>query len=175
MSAARTIVDLSARLSADRLGRLIDDGLRRGLVTVGGLDYELRRFWKYAPGRSPKTLEAALADRVPGYHGTKSDLEQDVFDAIVKGGLPLPVRQHKVVVNGEPYYIDMSNQLVGSTSRKKMAKVTVGKSKCEPVRRLRGAPLSHRCSRERCQVVAPPLAAVWCQITGSRTPPRPAP
>jgi len=108
MSAARTIVDLSARLSADRLGRLIDDGLRRGLVTVGGLDYELRRFWKYAPGRSPKTLEAALADRVPGYHGTKSDLEQDVFDAIVKGGLPVPVRQHKVVVNGEPYYIDMA-------------------------------------------------------------------
>ena len=41
-----------------------------------------------------------------------------------------------------------------------MAKVTVGKSKCEPVRRLRGAPLSHRGSRERCQVVASPLPAV---------------
>src|SRR4051812_15868975 len=45
----------------------------------------------------------------------------------------------------------MSNQLVGSTSRKKMAKVTVGKSTCLPVRRLRGAPLSHQGSRERCQ------------------------
>ena len=108
MSPARTIVDLSARLSADRLGRLVDDGLRRGLLTVAGLDHEVRRFWKFAPGRSPKTLEAVLADRVPGYHGTKSNLEQDVYDAIVNGGLPAPVRQHKVVVNGQPYYIDMA-------------------------------------------------------------------
>jgi very-short-patch-repair endonuclease len=108
MSAARTIVDLSSRLSPDRLGRLVDDGLRRGLLTVGGLDHEVRRFWKFAPGRSPKTLEAVLADRIPGYHGTKSDLEQDVFDAIVTGGLPAPVRQHKVVVRGETYYIDMA-------------------------------------------------------------------
>jgi len=108
MSPARTIVDLSSRLTVDRLGRLVDDGLRRGLLTVGGLDHEVRRFWKYAPGRSPKTLEAVLADRVPGYHGTKSDLEHDVYDAIVKSGLPAPVRQHKVVVNGQPYYIDMA-------------------------------------------------------------------
>jgi very-short-patch-repair endonuclease len=108
MSPARTIVDLSARLTADRLGRLVDDGLRRGLLTVAGLDHEVRRFWKYAPGRSPKTLEAVLADRIPGYHGTKSDLEQDVFDAIVNGGLPAPVRQYKVVVKGHPYYIDMA-------------------------------------------------------------------
>ena len=108
MSPARTIVDLSARLSADRLGRLVDDGLRRGILTVGGLDHEVRRFWKYAPGRSPKTLEAVLTDRVPGYHGTKSDLEQDVYEAIVNGGLPAPVRQYKIVVNGQPYYIDMA-------------------------------------------------------------------
>jgi very-short-patch-repair endonuclease len=108
MSPARTIVDLSARLTVDRLGRLVDYGLRRRLLTIGGLDYELRRFWRHAPGRSPKTLEAVLADRVPGYHGTKSDLEQDVFDAIVKGGLPAPVRQHKVIVDGQPYYIDMA-------------------------------------------------------------------
>jgi len=108
MSPARTIVDMSSRLTADRLGRLVDDGLRRGLLTVGGLDHEVRRFWRHAPGRSPKTLEAVLADRVPGYHGTKSDLERDVYDAIVKGGLPAPVRQHKVVVNGVPYYIDMA-------------------------------------------------------------------
>jgi very-short-patch-repair endonuclease len=108
MSPARTIVDLSSRLSIDRLGRLVDDGLRRGLLTVSGLDHEVRRFWKYAPGRSPKTLEAVLTDRVPGYHGTKSDLEQDVYEAIVNGGLPAPVRQYKIVVNGEPYYIDLA-------------------------------------------------------------------
>jgi very-short-patch-repair endonuclease len=108
MSPARTIVDLSSRLTADRLGRVVDDGLRRGLLTVGGLDHEVRRFSTIAPGRSPKTLEAVLVDRVPGYHGTKSHLEQDVFDAIVRGGLPAPVRQHKVVVNGDPYYIDMA-------------------------------------------------------------------
>src|SRR3954469_1427178 len=108
MSAARTIVDLSSRLSADRLGRLVDDGLRRGVLTVSGLDHEVRRFARIAPGRSPKTLQAVLADRVPGYHATGSDLEQDVFDAIVKGARPAPVRQYKVIVKGEPYYIDMA-------------------------------------------------------------------
>jgi hypothetical protein len=108
MSAARTIVDLSSRLSVDRLGRLVDDGLRRGILTIGGLDHEVRRFWMFAPGRSPKALESVMLDRVPGYHGTKSHLERDVLDAIVKGGLPAPVQQYKVVVRGEPYYLDMA-------------------------------------------------------------------
>ena len=108
MSPSRTVVDLSARLSVDRLGKLVDDGLRRRILTVSGLDHEARRFTRIAPGRSPKTLEAVLADRIPGYHATGSDLEQDVYDAIVNGGLPAPIRQYKVVVKGEPYYIDMA-------------------------------------------------------------------
>jgi very-short-patch-repair endonuclease len=108
MSAARTIVDLSSRFSVERLGHLVDDGLRRGVLTVGGLDRAARRFSRIAPGRSPKTLEAVLRGRIPGYHGTNSNLEQVVFDAIVAGGLPAPVRQFKVVVRGDPYYIDLA-------------------------------------------------------------------
>ena len=73
LSAARTAADLSARLGTDALARFVDDGLRRGVMTVSGLDRVARRLAVVAPGRSPRTLAAVLRDRIPGYHASGSD------------------------------------------------------------------------------------------------------
>lgn len=108
MSPARTIVDLSSRLSVDALARMVDDGLRRGVLTIRALDSAVRRFTAIAPGRSPKKLERVLRNRVPGYHPDGSPLERRVLDAIAAAGLPLPVQQHKVVIGEHTYYIDLA-------------------------------------------------------------------
>ena len=108
LSAARTIADLSMRLEVPSLSRMVDDGLRRGVLTLSGLDRVVRHLHRKAPGRSPKKLAAVLANRIPGYHPAQSDLETQVFRWLVAGGLPEPVRQHKVVVSGRTYYLDLA-------------------------------------------------------------------
>jgi very-short-patch-repair endonuclease len=108
MRAARTIVDLSGRLTVEALERTVDDALRAGVLTIGGLGREIRRFLHIAPGRSPKALERVLRDRVPGFEPSKSELERRVYRVIVASGLPEPVRQYKVELNGSTYYLDMA-------------------------------------------------------------------
>jgi hypothetical protein len=66
LSAARTVADLSMRLDQVALGRAVDDGLRRGVLTLAGLDRVVRHLHRKAPGRSPKALAAVLVDRVRG-------------------------------------------------------------------------------------------------------------
>ncbi len=108
LSAARTIADLSMRLDAVSLARMVDDGLRRGVLTLSGINRVVRHLHQKAPGRSPKKLAVVLADRLPGYNPGGSDLETRVFDCLVSGGLPAPVRQHKVFVSGRTYYLDLA-------------------------------------------------------------------
>jgi hypothetical protein len=108
LSVARTVADLSGRLDTKELGRMVDDGLRRGVLHLGALDRVTRRLTRIAPGRSPQRLAQILADRVPGYHASGSELENRVFAAIVDAGLPAPVRQHKVVVGPNTYYVDLA-------------------------------------------------------------------
>ncbi|MGQ0805198.1 MAG: endonuclease domain-containing protein [Actinomycetota bacterium] len=106
-SVARTIVDLSMRVDAKGLARLFDAGLRRGLVSHVGLYRTVERL-RLAPGRSPDRIHALLAKRLPGYDAGDSDLERDAWEALVGSGLPEPVRQHRVTVNGRRYKIDLA-------------------------------------------------------------------
>jgi hypothetical protein len=108
LSPARTIADLSSRLNVEELGSIVDDALRRGLLSLRSLDRVARHLHRKAPGRSPKKLASVLADRVPGYHLGGSDLEVWVSDCLVKGGLPAPVRQFRVLVEGRTYYLDLA-------------------------------------------------------------------
>jgi len=106
-SPARTIVDLSSRSSVDELAKLIDAGLRQRVLTLAALHACLVRLG-IAPGRSPKKLQAVLAARTPGYEPGESTLETAVFDAIVRGGLPAPVRQFPVKLGRTPYRLDLA-------------------------------------------------------------------
>jgi very-short-patch-repair endonuclease len=108
LSAARTAADLSSRLDVDALARFVDDGLRRGVMTLIGLDRVARRLAAIAPGRSPKKLGTVLQDRIPGYHPSGSELENRVVRTLVDGGLRAPVRQFRIVIEGRVYFLDLA-------------------------------------------------------------------
>jgi very-short-patch-repair endonuclease len=107
-SGARTAVDLSGRLDADALWRLVDEGLRRGVITLSGLNRCISNLVRIAPGRSPKKLTELLAKRLPGYEPGDSNLETQIYDWIIEAGLHPPVRQHPVRIGGRTYRIDLA-------------------------------------------------------------------
>ena len=108
VSPARTLIDLSSRCSDARLGELVDDGLRRRVLSLGELRAIARRLPSIAPGRSPKRVERVLRTRIAGYHPGDSELESRVLRAIVAAGLPEPVRQFRVVVDDRVYFLDLA-------------------------------------------------------------------
>jgi len=113
-TAARTLADLSVYLGPQRLGRLVDDGLRRGLLELD----DLREVHDTLACRGRKrltVLRAVLEARLPGFHPAGSPAELDVRRILVKAGLGEPVPQHQVVVGGNVYLLDWSypDDLIG--------------------------------------------------------------
>jgi hypothetical protein len=101
----RTIVDLSSRFSVNQLGRMTDDAVRRRITSIWRIRATAERLPR-APGRSPKKLAEMLDRRLPGVEERESPLEDFVFDALRRFGVPLPVCQYEVVVKGLPRRID---------------------------------------------------------------------
>jgi very-short-patch-repair endonuclease len=104
---ARTIVDLSGRFGVAALGRITDHGLRHGYLLldelrkcVGGLPS--------APGRRPSRVHAVLRRRLKGYQPGESDLETRFARALVAGGLPEPIQQHRIRVANRRYRLDLA-------------------------------------------------------------------
>jgi len=104
---ARTIVDISARLSLRQLGVAVDDGLRRRVLTLQALDRCVARL-AGAPGRRPAAVQELLAERLPGYDPGDSDLETRVLRVVVGAGFPPPVQQHRVRIGGRTFVIDLA-------------------------------------------------------------------
>ncbi len=105
-NAARTIVELSSRLSVHELGRMTDVAVRKGLTTLAAIS-ETSHILGKAPGRSVKKVRQMLARRIEGGEARESDLEDFVFDSLRRFGLPLPVPQHQVVLKGRKRRIDL--------------------------------------------------------------------
>jgi len=103
----RTAVELSGRLSAPQLGRLVDDGLRRRILTLPRLRSCAARL-DTAPGRRLSVVHAVLGERLPGYDPGDSDLETRVLRMIVGAGLPPPVQQHRVRIRGKTFKLDLA-------------------------------------------------------------------
>ena len=103
----RTVVELSGRLSALDLGRLVDDAIRRRLLTLDRLRRCTARL-DTAPGRRLSVVREVLAERLPGYDPGDSDLETRVLRTIVGAGLPPPVQQHRVRVKGKTFKLDLA-------------------------------------------------------------------
>ena len=59
-SPVRTVVDLSSRLGVDGTGRLVDEMLRRQLLTIAELRERITEL-RPAPGRSMRVLRAVVA------------------------------------------------------------------------------------------------------------------
>lgn len=104
-SVARTLCDLTAVCSPNQVGRALDDALRRKLVTLGRVravfdDLATR-------GRRRSTVMRALLDeRGPSFHPGGSDPEVRVVRVLVAAGLPRPVQQHRVQVDGRTFRLD---------------------------------------------------------------------
>lgn len=104
---ARTLLDLSARLSVAQLGVITDDALRRGTMTLRELQRCVAGL-PGAPGRRPSRIRAVLVQRLEGYEPGDSALELRVLRAIVAAGLPEPIQQHGVTVRSRRYRIDLA-------------------------------------------------------------------
>ncbi|MDQ4070320.1 MAG: type IV toxin-antitoxin system AbiEi family antitoxin domain-containing protein [Actinomycetota bacterium] len=106
-SPERTLVDLSARLTPDQLGRVLDDSLRRRLVRLERLRGCVNRL-AGSPGRRSGVVHALLAERLPGYEPGDSDLETRVLRLLVKNGFPPPVQQYRVRIGGRTLRVDLA-------------------------------------------------------------------
>lgn len=89
----RTLIDLAAVVSTDRLEAALDDALRRGLTSLRKLEAALRS--PGAPRRGIATLARLLAGRSPG-RVPESALERRLAALLVRSGLPKPVAQYEV-------------------------------------------------------------------------------
>jgi very-short-patch-repair endonuclease len=104
---ARTLVDCSVLLSFGQLARAMDDGLRRGTTTLRAIRTCVSGL-RPAPGRRPSVIQGLLAKRLPGYEPGDVDSEVRLMRLLVDAGLLEPVLQHRVVVDGDPYKIDLA-------------------------------------------------------------------
>jgi hypothetical protein len=95
---ARTVVDLSMRLAAGDLGRLLDEALRRRLTTLGALQRQALRL-RSAPGRSQVRVLSLVMART-GEDASESDLELFAIHALKRFGVRLPTQQHPVRARG---------------------------------------------------------------------------
>jgi len=105
---ARVIADISGRFDARVLGRAVDDGLRRRVLTLGALRTTAEQLPTIAPGRSPQRLAEVVGRRIPGYQPGDSDLETHVFETIVDAGLPAPIRLYRVTIDGRALTLDLA-------------------------------------------------------------------
>src|SRR4051794_38814619 len=106
-SVGRTIVDCSGRLTPAQTGKMIDAAMRKD---KRALEEVRASFARLAGGgrRRLRSVKAALALRIPGYDPGESDLELRTLRTLVAAGLPMPVQQHRVVLNGKRCRIDLS-------------------------------------------------------------------
>lgn len=106
-SAIRTCIDMGARIGVAELERLIERARHRRLVHPDPL---IARFLQLASrGRDGiATTRAALQRLDPDLEPAESDLETLLLQILREHGLPAPVRQHPVVIDGRSFRIDMA-------------------------------------------------------------------
>jgi len=102
---ARTLVDCARRLGPTQLERALDHGLvtnRTSLAELHGVIDALPP----APGRRRAGLRRLLDQRVAECEAAESSPEIHVLATIAAAGLPMPVAQYWVSVDGEDFRLD---------------------------------------------------------------------
>jgi len=101
----RTLVDSAARLGIGQLARALDLGLVSGSVTLDSVRTVIDELAP-APGRRRARLRMLLDERAPGSDLTESQAEVRVLGAIHRAGLPAPIPQYPVTIDGEDFFLD---------------------------------------------------------------------
>ena len=103
----RTLCDCTTRLSTFQLGRVLDDGLRRGDASLEKLERCAVRL-DSGPGRRLSAVKTLLSERDATFHPGGSASELHVLRVIKDAGLPSPVQQHAVHVGPVTYVLDFA-------------------------------------------------------------------
>lgn len=103
----RTVCDTTTALSFTQLGRVLDEGLRRGVTTLTRVHACVERL-DSGPGRRLTPVKQLLAERGHAYEPGGSGEELRVLQTLRAAGLPLPVQQHEVAVGGASYVLDFA-------------------------------------------------------------------
>jgi len=101
------LADCSALLSGYQLGRVLDDGLRRGVASLRRLEDCCERL-ESGPRRQMSLIRALLAQRGIGFDPGGSKAELDVLEVFRRAALPMPVQQHKVKVGSKTFRPDFA-------------------------------------------------------------------
>lgn len=104
-TAERTFVDTCGL--AAHLGKAGDDLLRRRIMNLARLTKTFETI-PVSGRRKSNPMRGFLAERVKGYDPGGSDRELDVPRILKRAGLPLPVQQHRVVVEGHTHFLDFA-------------------------------------------------------------------
>lgn len=103
----RTLCDCSTQLSAYQLGRVLDDGLRRGVASLRRLSGCSERL-ESGPGRHMSIVRALLELRGVGFDPGGSRSELLLLKVLRRAGLPAPVQQHRVTVGTQTFRPDFA-------------------------------------------------------------------
>lgn len=106
-SAARTVCDLSARLSADTLAKVMDSARRDKKLTYDDV-WQCRDDLRARGRRRTTVLDDLLARRVPGLEQDESAGEALLLGWLLDAGIEPPEQQYWVVVNGMRYRCDLA-------------------------------------------------------------------
>lgn len=107
-SPARTLIDLAGRLSTAALGRLVDEAVRRDLLTIEDLARCAERL-RPAPGRPMRRVRAVLAVRLGGFGVGESPLEDRIGRLLQhRARLDGLVRQFPVHLGGRRFRLDFA-------------------------------------------------------------------
>ena len=106
-NATRTCIDLGARLDADALEALVHTAIRLRLTHP---DHLITRFLQIARrGRAGCATTRQVLQRIdPTLEPAESDLETLLIQVLRRFGVPLPVRQFPVLVDGRKFRLDFA-------------------------------------------------------------------
>jgi very-short-patch-repair endonuclease len=102
----RTLIDIAGRLEDDRLLAVTEDVIRRGLATADRIYARLHAL--RTSGRTGGGRLEALLDARGDCRPLESSLETLAWPIICSTGVPLPVRQHWVMLPGGRYRLDFA-------------------------------------------------------------------
>jgi very-short-patch-repair endonuclease len=105
-TAARTLIDLAGVTNEETLEAALEFSLQRRLVGVRLLRRRLDELG--GPGRAGAGILREILDRREGSAALESRLEVKVWRLLVRSGLPKPVRQHPVEIEGRRYRLDFA-------------------------------------------------------------------
>ena len=106
-NAARTICDIGGRFNERFVGKMVDDALRRKILTLDQLSKTAARL-RGAPGRKLGSVQAVLRDRIPEYDPAASSLETETIALIAKAGLPMPRIGYQITLGGIRFHLDLA-------------------------------------------------------------------